>query len=96
MQSLSLADELTLELGAAREGVGDEVVCPGLPGPAEENLAALALAAFREASGWRSPPGAPADRQADPAGGGAGGRVGRRRGDAAGWRPTPPGSGTRT
>lgn len=56
MQSLSLADELSLEFGAAPEGAGDEVICPGLPGPAEENLAARALAGFREASGWRVPP----------------------------------------
>jgi 4-diphosphocytidyl-2-C-methyl-D-erythritol kinase len=56
MQSLSLADELSLELGAAPDGAGDEVICPGLPGPAEENLAARALAGFREASGWRGPP----------------------------------------
>jgi len=56
MQSLSLADELSLELGAAPDGAGDEVICPGLPGPAEENLAARALAGFRAASGWRGPP----------------------------------------
>ncbi|HEV2998351.1 MAG TPA: hypothetical protein VGX16_04540 [Solirubrobacteraceae bacterium] len=63
MQSISLADELTLEelpgapgtpggAGVAR----DEVICPGLPGPPEENLAWRALAAFRAASGWAGPP----------------------------------------
>jgi 4-diphosphocytidyl-2-C-methyl-D-erythritol kinase len=48
MQSISLADELTLEhapAGAER----DEVVCPGVAG---ENLAARALELFREATGW--------------------------------------------
>jgi 4-diphosphocytidyl-2-C-methyl-D-erythritol kinase len=48
MQSISLADELTLDLappGAAR----DEVLCEGVAG---ENLAALALARFRAATGW--------------------------------------------
>jgi 4-diphosphocytidyl-2-C-methyl-D-erythritol kinase len=54
MQSISLADELRLEpvVGLAR----DEVVCPGVPGPAKENLVARAFAAFREATGWRVPP----------------------------------------
>jgi len=48
MQSISLADELTLEhapAGAER----DEVVCPGVVG---ENLAARALELFRGATGW--------------------------------------------
>lgn len=49
VQPVSLADELTLEPGAD----GDEVVCPGVEG---ENLAARALAAYREASGWDGPP----------------------------------------
>jgi 4-diphosphocytidyl-2-C-methyl-D-erythritol kinase len=50
MQSISLADELTLApaRGAAAH---DEVVCPGVPGDARENLAARALRAFREATG---------------------------------------------
>jgi 4-diphosphocytidyl-2-C-methyl-D-erythritol kinase len=48
MQSISLADELTLERSAAR-GEGDEVVCPVVGG---ENLAARALELFREATGW--------------------------------------------
>ncbi len=49
MQSISLADELTLEsapAGAER----DEVVCEGVTG---ENLAARALELFREATGWK-------------------------------------------
>ncbi len=54
MQSISLADELTLDwAGAGRE---DRVVCPGVPGPSEENLAAAALADFRAAAGWGAPP----------------------------------------
>jgi 4-diphosphocytidyl-2-C-methyl-D-erythritol kinase len=47
MQSISLADELTLE--AAPGAGGDEVVCAGVEG---ENLAARALALFRAATGW--------------------------------------------
>jgi 4-diphosphocytidyl-2-C-methyl-D-erythritol kinase len=55
MQSISLADELTLEL--APEGAAqDEVSCPGLPGPPAGNLAAAALRAFRESTGWKAPP----------------------------------------
>ena len=49
VQAVSLADELTLEPGGER----DEVVCPGVEG---ENLAARALALFREATGWNAPP----------------------------------------
>ena len=49
MEPLALADTLTLSVG---EG-DDEVVCPGVAGP---NLAAAALAAFREATGWDSDP----------------------------------------
>jgi 4-diphosphocytidyl-2-C-methyl-D-erythritol kinase len=48
VQAVSLADELTMEPAEA-----DEVVCPGVEG---ENLAARALAAFREATGWDGPP----------------------------------------
>jgi 4-diphosphocytidyl-2-C-methyl-D-erythritol kinase len=55
MQSISLADELTLE--AAPEGADhDEIFCPEVPGPAEENLAARALAAFRASTAWDAPP----------------------------------------
>ncbi len=55
MQSISLADELTLE--AAPAGTErDEVLCPGVHGPPAENLAARALASFRAATGWDAPP----------------------------------------
>jgi 4-diphosphocytidyl-2-C-methyl-D-erythritol kinase len=55
MQSISLADELTL--GPAPAGrVGDELVCPGVPGPPEQNLAARALREFRARTGWQAPP----------------------------------------
>jgi len=52
VQSLSLADELTLE-PAPPGTAADEVVCPGVAG---ENLAGAALAAFRAATGWDAPP----------------------------------------
>ena len=48
MQSVELCDSLEL-----MDGERDEVVCPGVEGP---NLAAAALAAFREATGWAGPP----------------------------------------
>jgi 4-diphosphocytidyl-2-C-methyl-D-erythritol kinase len=55
MQSISLADELRLDVAA--EGVEhDEVLCPGLALEGEENLAARALASFRAATGWAAPP----------------------------------------
>lgn len=55
MQSISLADELTLD--AAQPGVEqDEVLCPGVPGLPEDNLAARALREFRTATGWDGPP----------------------------------------
>jgi 4-diphosphocytidyl-2-C-methyl-D-erythritol kinase len=49
VQAVSLADELTFRPG----GDHDEVVCAGVEG---ENLAAKALALFREATGWDGPP----------------------------------------
>jgi 4-diphosphocytidyl-2-C-methyl-D-erythritol kinase len=50
MQSISLADELTLDLAPA--GIArDEVVCPVVDSPAD-NLATAALCAFRDATGW--------------------------------------------
>ncbi|HVA19146.1 MAG TPA: hypothetical protein VMU55_03130 [Solirubrobacteraceae bacterium] len=55
MQSISLADELTLE-GAPAGVEEDEVLCPGVSGPPGENLAAGALRAFRAATGWDAPP----------------------------------------
>jgi 4-diphosphocytidyl-2-C-methyl-D-erythritol kinase len=51
MQSISLADELTLEHAPAG-ATQDEIVCPDVPGPPGENLAAKALGAFRAATGW--------------------------------------------
>ena len=50
VQAVSLADDLTLEPAS---GPGDEVVCPEVEG---ENLAARALAAYREAAGWDGSP----------------------------------------
>ncbi len=55
MQSISLADELTLE-PAPSDASEDEVLCPGVEGPARENLAAGALRAFRARTGWDAPP----------------------------------------
>jgi 4-diphosphocytidyl-2-C-methyl-D-erythritol kinase len=55
MQSISLADELTLRQ-APMGSAGDEVVCPGVAGPPDRNLAAAALAAFRAATGWNAAP----------------------------------------
>jgi 4-diphosphocytidyl-2-C-methyl-D-erythritol kinase len=52
VQAVSLADELTLAPAPRRDGA-DEVHCPGVEGP---NLAARALALFREATGWDAPP----------------------------------------
>lgn len=57
MQSISLADELTLETIESGEaetgGIGEDVInCPGVPGDPRENLAARALRSFREATGW--------------------------------------------
>jgi 4-diphosphocytidyl-2-C-methyl-D-erythritol kinase len=56
MQSISLADELTLE--AAPSGASaDEVLCPNFPELAgHHNLAARALAAFRRDTGWDAEP----------------------------------------
>ncbi|HEY1777287.1 MAG TPA: hypothetical protein VGG41_14105 [Solirubrobacteraceae bacterium] len=48
MQSITLCDELTLS-----DGERDEVICPGVEGP---NLAASAIAGFREITGWEGPP----------------------------------------
>jgi 4-diphosphocytidyl-2-C-methyl-D-erythritol kinase len=55
MQSISLADELRLQ-PAAPGARSDELLCPGLAGPSQENLAARALASFRAATGWDAPP----------------------------------------
>ncbi len=58
MQSISLADTLTLESADSTPGgmVPDEIVCPGVPGDPGANLAALALRMFRAATGWDVPP----------------------------------------
>jgi 4-diphosphocytidyl-2-C-methyl-D-erythritol kinase len=54
-QPLTLADEVELE-PAGFGARGDEVSCPGVPGPPEDNLAARALRAFRARTGWSGPP----------------------------------------
>jgi 4-diphosphocytidyl-2-C-methyl-D-erythritol kinase len=54
-QPLTLADHVTLE-PAPIGTPGDEVACPGVPGPPAENLAAAALRAFRARTGWSGPP----------------------------------------
>jgi 4-diphosphocytidyl-2-C-methyl-D-erythritol kinase len=55
MQSISLADELTL--APAPDGAPHDLVeCPGVDGPPEANLAAAALRAFRAGTGWAAPP----------------------------------------
>jgi 4-diphosphocytidyl-2-C-methyl-D-erythritol kinase len=58
MQSISLADTLTLESVEPAPGgtAHDEIVCPGVSGDPGENLAASALRLFREATGWNIPP----------------------------------------
>src|SRR5439155_4063632 len=48
-QSVTLADELVMQPARAD---GDELICAGVSGP---NLAAEALARFRERFGWRDP-----------------------------------------
>jgi 4-diphosphocytidyl-2-C-methyl-D-erythritol kinase len=49
-QAVTLGDLVTMELAP---GDHDEVICPGVEG---ENLAAVALARFRERFDWRDPP----------------------------------------
>lgn len=69
MQSLDLSDRVELHLGAG--GEVDEVVCPGVEGP---NLAASALASFRQATGWDAEPvRVTIDKRIPVAGGMAGG-----------------------
>jgi 4-diphosphocytidyl-2-C-methyl-D-erythritol kinase len=55
MQSVSLADELTLAYAPAG-ATRDEIDCPGVAGPPAENLAARALRLFRKETGWDAPP----------------------------------------
>jgi 4-diphosphocytidyl-2-C-methyl-D-erythritol kinase len=58
MQSISLADELTLEpiQPDDRDADADEIVCPGVSGAPAENLAAVALRLFRAEVAWGAPP----------------------------------------
>jgi len=53
MQSISLADALTLSAAPDAASGADVVVCEGVEGP---NLASAALEAFRAATGWDAPP----------------------------------------
>ena len=55
MQSLSLADTLTLEPAPAGAD-GDELLCPGVAGAPADNLAARALSEFRRRARWDRPP----------------------------------------
>src|SRR3954453_9210994 len=69
-QPLTLADRVTLEPApmGARE---DQVACPGVPGPPNENLAAVALRTFRaRTSGTGAPQRHPIER-GNPVAGGA-------------------------
>jgi 4-diphosphocytidyl-2-C-methyl-D-erythritol kinase len=52
MDSLTLSDDVRVTIGPAGLAA-DEVLCPGVEGP---NLAAAAVAAFREDTGWGGPP----------------------------------------
>ena len=82
MQSISLADELSLRAADAG-ATGDEIVCPGLAGEPQENLAARALASFRAATGWDAPAAASEHRQARSRRRGPRRRLCRRGGGAA-------------
>ena len=53
MDSLTLCDDVRLDTEPGGGLAADEVVCPGVDGP---NLAADALRAFRERTGWDAPP----------------------------------------
>ncbi len=52
MDSLTLCDQVRMETDAPG-AIEDEVLCRGVEGP---NLAAVALRAFREMTGWNGPP----------------------------------------
>ncbi len=55
-QALDLCDDVTLRTRSG-SATRDEVTCvPAVPGPAEDNLALRALAAFRARTGWDGPP----------------------------------------
>jgi 4-diphosphocytidyl-2-C-methyl-D-erythritol kinase len=53
-QSLTLGDRVALE-PAPLGTTADDVECPGVPGPASDNLAARALRAFRARADWDGP-----------------------------------------
>jgi 4-diphosphocytidyl-2-C-methyl-D-erythritol kinase len=55
MQSISLADELTMQ-PAPPGSTADVIACPGVEGPPERNLAWRALQSFRARTGWDAPP----------------------------------------
>jgi 4-diphosphocytidyl-2-C-methyl-D-erythritol kinase len=74
MQSISLADELTLAPAAGNGS--DQLDCPGVEGPQEENLAMQALASFRQACGWDAGPVRLAVRKHVPVAAGLGGGSG--------------------
>src|SRR4029077_3002142 len=68
MQAISLSDVLALE-PAGRGAERDELICTGVRGGPEENLAWRALQAFREATGWSAgPPPVPAEADSTAAG----------------------------
>ena len=69
--------------GAGRRAASDELVCPGVPGPPEENLAARGAAGVPRRHRLGGAAAALDDRQADPGRGRARRRLGRRGRDAA-------------
>ena len=69
VQAVNLLDDVTLE-PAPPGASDDEVVCPGVGG---RNLAADALAAYRQASGWDAPPQRITIEKRVPVAGGMGG-----------------------
>ena len=95
MQSISLADELTLRSAPARRGVdsgatvgppvvgGDVVVCPGVRVRRPRTSRRARSRRSAAATGWDAPALRAARRQARPGRGRPGRRLGRRRGRAA-------------
>ena len=82
MQSISLADELTLEPAPAGASA-DEVVCPGVPGPPQREPRRGGAAGLPREHRLGRAAAAAEHRQADPRRRRAGGRLGRRRRRAA-------------
>ena len=80
MQSISLADELDARAGAAAGAGGDELVCPGVPGPPEREPRRARAARVPRAHRLGGAAAAADDRQAHPASPRA----------SAAARPTPP------